>query len=120
MTNVITVTQDNFEEQVLASDLPVIVDYFADWCGPCRRLGPVIEEIAAERAGSVKVAKVNVDEQPGLAAQAGVQSIPFVVLYRDGTPAARSLGALPKRELEQALELDAPMAEPMAETVPAH
>ncbi len=111
MTNVITVTQDNFDEQVLASDVPVIVDYFADWCGPCRRLGPVIEEIATARAGTVKVAKVNVDEQPALAAQAGVQSIPFVVLYRDGAPVAQSLGAVPKRALEQALELDAPLAE---------
>jgi thioredoxin 1 len=108
MTNVITLTEANFDEQVLASDVPVIVDYWAPWCGPCRLLGPVIEQIADERSATIKVGKVNVDEQPGLADRAGVRGIPFVVLYRAGQPAAEAIGAQPRHALEQALGLDAP------------
>ena len=106
MSNAITLTEENFEEQVLRSATPVLVDYWAPWCGPCRLLGPVIDQIAAERDGSLKVGKVNVDDQPGLAQQAGVQGIPFVALYRDGHPAAHAVGAQPKPALEQALGLD--------------
>ena len=109
MTNVISVTETNFDEEVLASEIPVLVDYWAPWCGPCRMLGPVVEQIADERAAAIKVAKVNVDEQPGLAARAGVRGIPFVVLYRDGRPAAQAVGAQPKVALERALGLDAPV-----------
>jgi thioredoxin len=110
MTDVITLTQGNFDEHVLASDVPVIVDYWAPWCGPCRLLGPVIEQIAQERPGSIVVGKVNVDEEPALADRAGVRGIPFVVLYRDGQRVAESVGALPKHALERALGLDAPVA----------
>jgi thioredoxin 1 len=110
MTNVVTLTEKNFDEQVLASDVPVLVDYWAPWCGPCRMLGPVIEQIAEERSGTIKVGKVNVDEQPVLADRAGVRGIPFVVLYRDGEPAAEAVGAQPKPALEQALGLDLPVA----------
>jgi thioredoxin 1 len=73
MSNVITFTHDNFDSEVLASEVPVVVDYWAPWCGPCRMLGPVIEQIASERGGTVKVGKVNVDEEPGLAERAGVR-----------------------------------------------
>ena len=114
MSNVITLTEANFDEQVLASEIPVVVDYWAPWCGPCRLLGPVIEQIAAERAGSIKVGKVNVDEEPGLADRAGVRGIPFVVLYRDGQAAAEAIGAQPKSALERALALDTPAAAPLA------
>jgi thioredoxin 1 len=110
MTDVITLTATNFDEEVLRSEVPVIVDYWAPWCGPCRLLGPVIEQIAAERASTVKVGKVNVDEEPALADRAGVRGIPFVVLYRDGQPAAQAVGAQPKDDLERALQLDAPVA----------
>jgi thioredoxin 1 len=108
MTDVMTLTQANFDQRVLGSDIPVIVDYWAPWCGPCRLLGPVVDQIAEERSGSVVVGKVNVDEEPALAERAGVRGIPFVVLYRDGQPVAQSVGALPKRALEQALGLDSP------------
>ena len=109
MTNVITLTEANFDQEVLASEVPVIVDYWAPWCGPCRMLGPVIEQIADEHGATIKVGKVNVDEEPGLADRAGVRGIPFVVLYRDGQPAAQAVGAQPKIALEQALGLDAPL-----------
>jgi thioredoxin 1 len=108
MSNVITLTRDNFEAEVLASDVPVVVDYWAPWCGPCRMLGPVIDQIAADRAGTVKVGKVNVDEEPALAERAGVRGIPYVVLYRDGQVVTQAVGAQPKAALEQALGLDAP------------
>jgi thioredoxin 1 len=110
MTNVITLTEANFDEQVRQSDVPVIVDYWAPWCGPCRMLGPVIEQIADDRAGTVKVGKVNVDDEPALAERAGVRGIPYVVLYRDGEPAAQAIGAQPRAALERELGLDAPAA----------
>jgi thioredoxin 1 len=110
MTDVITLTEANFDEEVLASDVPVVVDYWAPWCGPCRLLGPVIDGIAQERAGTIKVGKVNVDEQPALAAQAGVRSIPLVVLYRNGEPVAAAIGVQPKDALELALGLEASVA----------
>jgi thioredoxin 1 len=110
MTNVITLTEANFDAEVLASDTPVVVDYWAPWCGPCRLLGPVIEQIADERSATIKVGKVNVDDEPALATRAGVRGIPFVVLYRDGQPVAQSVGAQPKAALEQALGLDARVA----------
>jgi thioredoxin 1 len=107
MSDVITLTEDNFHQEVLDSDVPVIVDYWAPWCGPCQLIGPVIEQIAAERADSLKVGKVNVDEQPELANLAGVHGIPFVVLYSQGRPAAHAVGARPKEALERALGLSA-------------
>ncbi len=110
MTDVITLNESNFDEEVLASEVPVIVDYWAPWCGPCRLLSPVIEQIAEQRAATIRVGKINVDEEPALADRAGVRGIPFVVLYRDGLPAAQVVGALPKVALERALGLDEPVA----------
>jgi thioredoxin 1 len=116
MSDAITLTKDNFEVEVLRSELPVLVDYWASWCGPCRQLAPVIEQIALEHSGSLKVGKVDVDEQPQLAERASVRGIPFVVLYRGGQPVAQAIGAQPKLALEAALALhgDAPPAAPAA------
>lgn len=107
MSEVITVTEAGFDRDVTASELPVLVDYWAPWCGPCRAVEPVVAAIAAELDGRIKVAKVNVDEEPALAARAGVRSIPHLVLYRDGAPAAHSAGARPKGAVLEALGLDA-------------
>lgn len=107
MSQIINLTEGNFQTEVIESDLPVLVDYWAPWCGPCRILGPIVDEIAAELAGSVRVGKVNVDEEPELATQAGALGIPYVVLYRDGEAVATSVGAQPKARLEEALGLQA-------------
>ena len=96
----------DFDRLVSRSAVPIIVDYWAPWCGPCRLLGPVIEQIAEERSATIKVGKVNVDEEPVLADRGGVRGIPFVVLYRDGEPIAHAVGAQPKDALERTLGLD--------------
>lgn len=108
MGNAITLTQENFKTEVLQSEIPVLVDYWAPWCGPCRAVAPILEEIAAEREGQLKLGKVNVDEELALAEDAGVFSIPYLVLYRGGAPVAKIAGALPKRLLERQLGLDSP------------
>ena len=97
-------TVANFESEVLRSDQPVLVDFYADWCGPCRMLAPVLEEIAREYEGGVKVGKVNVDEQMELAQKFGVSSIPLLVVFKDGQPVAKSLGYRPKEEIVNLLK----------------
>ncbi len=94
----IHITNANFEQEVLRSDKPVLVDFWASWCGPCRMVGPVIEEIAAERS-DVKVCKVNVDEEPALAARFQIMSIPTLMVFRDGRVTNQALGAMPKRQI---------------------
>lgn len=95
----ITVTEQNFEEEVLRAELPVLVDFWAPWCGPCRMLAPVVEAIAADYAGKLKVGKVNVDEQPGLAIRYGLDAIPAVLLFRNGEKTAESVGYTDREKL---------------------
>lgn len=100
----ITLTKDNFAKEVKESPIPVLVDFWAPWCGPCRMLGPVVAEIAEEYAGRVKVGKVNVDEEPELAAAFNVSSIPTVIVVKNGTIAEVSIGYKPKSELVKLIE----------------
>ncbi|MCR4621757.1 MAG: thioredoxin [Clostridiales bacterium] len=99
----IKVTTASFEQEVIKSDLPCIVDFWATWCGPCRMLGPVLSEIAQANEGKLKVCKVNVDEEPALAQQFGIMSIPLVILFKDGKPVKQSLGYKPRAALEAEL-----------------
>ncbi len=89
----------NFQSDVLSSDIPVVVDFWAEWCGPCKAIGPSLEEISDEMEGKVKITKINIDENPDLAAQFGVRSIPTLLLFKDGEPAAMQVGGKPKSEL---------------------
>ena len=100
----ITITKENFEAEVLKSDIPVLLDFWATWCGPCRMIAPALEEIAAEQAGRVKVGKVNVDEQMELAMRFGVTSIPLLVVMKDGKIANKAVGAMPKAKIEALLK----------------
>ncbi len=100
----LNITKNNFQSEVLDSTTPVLVDFWASWCGPCRMLTPVVDQIAQEQAGALKVAKVNVDDEPQLAAQFGVMSIPTLVLFRDGRPVSKSVGVKPKQAILGMLE----------------
>ena len=96
--SVVTITQQNFQEEVLNAGLPVLVDFWAPWCGPCRMLSPVVDEIAEERE-DVKVGKVNVDDEPALAEQFGVSSIPTLLVFQNGKLVQSSVGVRPKEEI---------------------
>jgi thioredoxin 1 len=99
------VTEQSFEDEVLQSDKPVIVDFWAEWCGPCHAVAPVLDRIVEESNGDLKLVKVNIDEQPALSQRYGVQSIPTMILFKNGEPAAAAIGAQPKPALEKALGL---------------
>jgi len=101
------VTEASFEQEVLKSEKPVIVDFWAEWCGPCHAVAPVLDRIVEERSDEVKLVKVNIDEEQGLAMRYGIASIPTIVLFKDGEPAAAAVGAQPKQALEKSLGLAA-------------
>ena len=102
--NISAVTDASFEQDVLKSDVPVLVDFWAEWCGPCRMIAPLIEELAGEYSGKVKVGKVNVDDSPQAAGQFGVSSIPTLMIFKGGEVVDRFVGVQPKSRLQQALD----------------
>lgn len=108
----LTLTEANFKQEVIDSELPVLVDFWAAWCGPCRALGPVVEELAEEYTGRAKVGKLNVDENPGVAARYGIRSIPTLLIFQKGEPADSAVGVVPKSALRE--KLDALAAVPVA------
>lgn len=102
--NIVTITDSNFKSEVLDADQPVLVDFWAAWCGPCRQIAPIIEDLADEFEGRAKVGKVNVDDNPQVAQQFGVRSIPTLLFFKDGEVAEQLVGAMAKRPLKKKLE----------------
>jgi thioredoxin len=106
----IDVTETTFEQEVLQSDTPVLVDFWAEWCGPCHAVAPVLDKIVEEQKGELKLVKVNIDEEQALSLRYGVMSIPTMILFRDGEPASAVVGAQPKGAIERSLGLAAEAA----------
>jgi thioredoxin 1 len=97
--NIINVTDSTFEQEVLSSDIPVLLDYWAEWCGPCKMIAPILNDIADEYYGKIKVAKLNIDENPGTPAKFGVRGIPTLMIFKSGSIEATKVGAMSKSQL---------------------
>ena len=100
----VAVTDETFDTEVKNSDIPVVVDFWAEWCGPCKMIGPVLEELSDEMGGKVKIVKVNVDENPNSPAQLGVRGIPALFIFKDGQVVANTAGARPKAQMQSWIE----------------
>lgn len=100
----VSVTDDTFDAEVRQSDVPVVVDFWAEWCGPCKQIGPALEELSEEMAGKVKIVKVNVDENPNSPAQLGVRGIPALFMFKNGEVVSNKTGAAPKAALQSWIE----------------
>lgn len=100
----VKISDDSFQSDVLGASGPVLVDFWAEWCGPCKQIGPALEEISDELAGQLTIVKLNIDDNPDAAAKYGVRSIPTMILFKDGAPAATKIGAAPKSALKSWLE----------------
>jgi len=100
----ITLTDENFEQEILKSKLPALVDFWAPWCGPCHMVSPIVEELANQYQGKLKVGKVNVDEAPGIASKYGIMSIPTLMVFKDGEIVEQMIGAAPKEVIEEKIK----------------
>lgn len=104
MSKTLKFTDDSFEQDVIEADKPVLVDFWAEWCGPCRMVGPIVEELAGEYEGKAKIGKVNVDNNPNISAKYGIRSIPSLLIFKNGEVVDQIVGAVPKAQLKKQLE----------------
>lgn len=100
MSGVLSVEEANFDEEVLKSSLPVLVDYWAEWCAPCRMIGPIVDDLSKEYEGKAKIFKLDVDKAPGIAVRYAVTSIPTLIIYKDGQPVEKTVGAISKNKIK--------------------